>query len=433
MNQAANGAMSLLQRPFSGRRKKSFDEGAPGESIPEEATSEASDETRKKAERARSYLENLHRERQMTLGERTARRSMLLIASGFDLKALFCSGSNMDSFEPLTIIGRGAFGEVRIVKERTTGKILAMKKLKKSEMLRRGQVEHVKAERNVLAEVHSPFVVKLFYSFQDEQYLYLAMEYLAGGDMMTLLMRKDILSEEDTRFYMAESVMGIEAIHKGSYIHRAIKTKNLPLENRGHVKLSGFGLAIKTKNLPLENRGHVKLSGFGLCKPVNVPSHIPSLHTYTPFAMPPMPPPQGHQAGQPASRQPRPYQAFRLRAVSACQYIKPNNLLLDNQGHVKLSDFGLDIKPDNLLLDNQGHVKLSDFGLLKTLNTTTFKANPPTPPDLNENLEYSDVQGLPIPSQKTQQEQLMHWQKNRRQLAFSTVGTPDYIAPEKYF
>ena len=55
---------------------------------------------------------------------------------------------------------------MRIVKERSTGKIMAMKKLRKSEMLRRGQVEHVKAERNVLAEVHSPYVVKLFYSFQ---------------------------------------------------------------------------------------------------------------------------------------------------------------------------------------------------------------------------------------------------------------------------
>lgn len=69
-------------------------------------------------------------------------------------------------------------------------KIMAMKKLRKSEMLRRGQVEHVRAERNVLAEVHSPYVVKLFYSFQDEEYLYLLMEYLPGGDVMTLLMRK---------------------------------------------------------------------------------------------------------------------------------------------------------------------------------------------------------------------------------------------------
>eukprot|EP00967_Tisochrysis_lutea_P050010 scaffold61405_cov21-Tisochrysis_lutea.AAC.1 len=79
--------------------------------------------------------------------------------------------------------------QVRIVREKNTGKIMAMKKLKKSEMLRRGQVEHVKAERNVLAEVHSPYVVKLYYSFQDEEYLYLVMEYLPGGDLVLFIPR----------------------------------------------------------------------------------------------------------------------------------------------------------------------------------------------------------------------------------------------------
>ena len=77
-----------------------------------------------------------------------------------------------EDFEPLAIIGRGAFGEVRIVREKATGEIQAMKKLKKSEMLRRGQVEHVKAERNVLVEVSSPYVMKLYYSFQDDESLH---------------------------------------------------------------------------------------------------------------------------------------------------------------------------------------------------------------------------------------------------------------------
>ena len=85
-----------------------------------------------------------------------------------------------DDFEPLTIIGRGAFGEVRLVRDKSNGQIYAMKKLKKTEMVRRGQVDHVKAERNLLAEVHNESVVKLFYSFQDEDFLYLVMEYLPG-------------------------------------------------------------------------------------------------------------------------------------------------------------------------------------------------------------------------------------------------------------
>lgn len=82
------------------------------------------------------------------------------------------------------------------------------------------QVEHVKAERNLLAEVDSECIVKLYCSFQDDEYLYLVMEYLPGGDMMTLLMRKDTLSEDEARFYVGQTVLAIESIHKHNYVHR---------------------------------------------------------------------------------------------------------------------------------------------------------------------------------------------------------------------
>lgn len=81
-------------------------------------------------------------------------------------------------------------------------------------------MEHVKAERNLLAEVDSAYIVKLYCSFQDEDFLYLIMQYLPGGDMMTLLMRKDTLSEDEARFYVGETVLAIESIHKHNYIHR---------------------------------------------------------------------------------------------------------------------------------------------------------------------------------------------------------------------
>ena len=84
------------------------------------------------------------------------------------------------------------------------------------------QVEHVRAERNLLAEVASHYIVKLYYSFQDAEYLYLIMEYLPGGDMMTLLMREDTLREDVARFYIAQSVLAIESIHRYNYIHRSI-------------------------------------------------------------------------------------------------------------------------------------------------------------------------------------------------------------------
>lgn len=80
----------------------------------------------------------------------------------------------------------------------------------------------MKAERNLLAEVDSNCIVKLYCSFQDEEYLYLVMEYLPGGDMMTLLMRKDTLTEDEAKFYVGETVLAIESIHKHNYIHRFV-------------------------------------------------------------------------------------------------------------------------------------------------------------------------------------------------------------------
>lgn len=148
----------------------------------------------------------------------------------------------MKDFEPLQIIGRGAFGEVRICRFKETGEVVAMKKMKKSEMLYKNQVSHVKAERDVLAKAKNSWVVELKYSFQDEKHLYLIMEFLAGGDLMTLLMRKDILSEEESRFYIAETVLAIEIVHNLNYIHRDLKPDNILLDKNGHVKLTDFGL-----------------------------------------------------------------------------------------------------------------------------------------------------------------------------------------------
>ncbi|KAJ1698335.1 hypothetical protein LUZ63_006847 [Rhynchospora breviuscula] len=299
--------------------------------IPDEAPSNV---TKQKVAAAKQYIENHYKTQMKSLQDRKERRWILerkladaevskeekndilknLEKKETEYMRLQRHKMGVDDFDLLTIIGRGAFGEVRICREKTSGSVYAMKKLKKSEMLRRGQVEHVRAERNLLAEVDSQYIVKLYYSFQDEEFLYLIMEYLPGGDMMTLLMRKDTLTEEEARFYVAETVLAIESIHKHNYIHR-------------------------------------------------------------------------------------------------------------------------DIKPDNLLLDKQGHLKLSDFGLCKPLDSNNFpNLNEPenstgkvARPPLDGNPNRVSTSATP---RRTQQEQLQHWQKNRRTLAYSTVGTPDYIAPE---
>ena len=147
------------------------------------------------------------------------------------------------AFEKIRVIGRGAFGEVWIVRKKDTGEIFAMKKLKKDEMLKKEQVTHVRAERDVLVAGHtSPWVVKLHYSFQDERYLYLVMEFLPGGDMMTMLIKYDIFEEGWARFYVAEITLAVGSVHRFGYIHRDLKPDNLLLDRDGHIKLTDFGL-----------------------------------------------------------------------------------------------------------------------------------------------------------------------------------------------
>lgn len=153
----------------------------------------------------------------------------------------------VEDFEPLKVIGRGAFGEVRLVQKKDTGHVYAMKILRKADMLEKEQVAHVRAERDVLVEADHQWVVKMYYSFQDPINLYLIMEFLPGGDMMTLLMKKDTLSEECTQFYVAETALAIDSIHKLGFIHRDIKPDNLLLDARGHIKLSDFGLCTGMK------------------------------------------------------------------------------------------------------------------------------------------------------------------------------------------
>ncbi|KAE8248879.1 hypothetical protein A4X13_0g5435 [Tilletia indica] len=149
----------------------------------------------------------------------------------------------LDDFRTVKVIGKGAFGEVRVVQKIDTGKIYAMKTLRKSEMFKKDQLAHVRAERDVLAESNSPWVVRLYYSFQDSQYLYLLMEFLPGGDLMTMLIKYDTFSEDVTRFYMAECVLALEGIHKLGFIHRDIKPDNILIDAKGHIKLSDFGLS----------------------------------------------------------------------------------------------------------------------------------------------------------------------------------------------
>ena len=125
------------------------------------------------------------------------------------------------NFTTLKVIGKGAFGEVKLVQRKSDGKIYALKSLIKEQMFHKDQLAHVRAERDILADSKdNPWLVKLHASFQDNAYLYMLMEFLPGGDLMTMLIKYEIFSEDITRFYMAEIVMAIEAVHRLGFLHR---------------------------------------------------------------------------------------------------------------------------------------------------------------------------------------------------------------------
>lgn len=237
------------------------------DSQPKQSTLVFSGHTLDKASKAKLHVENYYSNLINQFEERKLRLERLeqtILSEGLDEEQkrerrlkhaeketeflrLKRSRLGVEDFNPLKVIGKGSFGEVRLVQKKDTGHVFAMKILRKADMLEKEQIAHVRAERDILVEADHQWVVKMYYSFQDAVNLYLIMEFLPGGDMMTLLMKKDTLSEECTQFYIAETALAIDYIHKLGFIHRDIKPDNLLLDAKGHIKLSDFGLCTGLK------------------------------------------------------------------------------------------------------------------------------------------------------------------------------------------
>ncbi|NWQ86288.1 MRCKA kinase, partial [Burhinus bistriatus] len=151
-----------------------------------------------------------------------------------------------EDFEILKVIGRGAFGEVAVVKLKNADKVFAMKILNKWEMLKRAETACFREERDVLVNGDNQWITTLHYAFQDENYLYLVMDYYVGGDLLTLLSKfEDRLPEDMARFYLAEMVIAIDSVHQLHYVHRDIKPDNILMDMNGHIRLADFGSCLK--------------------------------------------------------------------------------------------------------------------------------------------------------------------------------------------
>mmetsp|Transcript_100189 Transcript_100189/g.192200 ORF Transcript_100189/g.192200 Transcript_100189/m.192200 type:complete len:674 (-) Transcript_100189:61-2082(-) len=160
----------------------------------------------------------------------------------------------ISDFEFIKVIGSGAFGIVRLCRKKDSNEIFAMKQMSKKEMVYKNQVHHVRAEKDALSMAKDGWVIKLHYTFQDDNFLYMVMDYLPGGDLMTHLMAKDIFTEEETRFYIAELVEAVDYIHtRLHYIHRDIKPDNIIFDREGHIHLLDFGLCKYNPPQPAAN------------------------------------------------------------------------------------------------------------------------------------------------------------------------------------
>ncbi|XP_005390709.1 PREDICTED: ribosomal protein S6 kinase alpha-2 isoform X3 [Chinchilla lanigera] len=148
-------------------------------------------------------------------------------------------------FELLKVLGQGSYGKVFLVRKVTgsdAGQLYAMKVLKKATLKVRDRVRS-KMERDILAEVNHPFIVKLHYAFQTEGKLYLILDFLRGGDLFTRLSKEVMFTEEDVKFYLAELALALDHLHGLGIIYRDLKPENILLDEEGHIKITDFGLS----------------------------------------------------------------------------------------------------------------------------------------------------------------------------------------------
>ena len=165
-----------------------------------------------------------------------------------------------NSFELIKIIGKGGFGKVWKVYQKKYKKIYAMKEMSKIKIIDKKGMNYVKKERELLSKIYHPFIINMYYSFQDKDNLYLIMDYLKGGDLRYNFEKNKGFTEEQTKFIVSCIILALEYIHNNSIIHRDVKPDNLIFNSDGYIKLSDFGIANmynKNKNNSKETSGTI--------------------------------------------------------------------------------------------------------------------------------------------------------------------------------
>ncbi|KAI9847515.1 MAG: hypothetical protein M1837_002416 [Sclerophora amabilis] len=155
---------------------------------------------------------------------------------------VFTDEVNLNHFRLLRVVGKGAFGKVRIVERKDTGLTFALKYIRKDEIIRSESVRNIIRERRMLEHLNHPFICNLRYSFQDMEYLYIVVDLMNGGDLRFHISRKTF-TEDAVKFWIAELGCALRYIHKQGIIHRDVKPDNVLLDSEGHVHLADFNVA----------------------------------------------------------------------------------------------------------------------------------------------------------------------------------------------
>jgi tRNA A-37 threonylcarbamoyl transferase component Bud32 len=149
----------------------------------------------------------------------------------------------VNDFEPLAVVGKGAFGKVMQVRKKDTGEIYAMKALNKDVIEKENLIEHTMAEKSILQKIQHPFIVGLHYAFQTSDKLYLILDFLSGGELFFHLQHEGKFDESRARFYISEIGLALGHVHSQNIIYRDLKPENTVLDRYGHICLTDFGLA----------------------------------------------------------------------------------------------------------------------------------------------------------------------------------------------
>ncbi|KAJ3273588.1 hypothetical protein HDV01_004355 [Terramyces sp. JEL0728] len=177
-------------------------------------------------------------------------------------------------YEIIKPISKGAFGSVFLAKKKITGLYFAIKVLKKADMVAKNQVMNIKSERTILTQLDSPYIVKLYSTFQSKNHIYLVMEFLNGGDCAALLKSFGQLDEPWARQYVSEMILGLEFLHQRDIVHRDLKPDNMLIDADGHIKLTDFGLS-KIGFLGRRAIGVGDVSGSTSCLKPSLPPQSP--------------------------------------------------------------------------------------------------------------------------------------------------------------